>query len=252
MKMDEISALTPRSVRRTAWSHINRGVLVFILVAGLWTLCRLATRDLTDLNALQARGKPIQALIYGREVEHGKSDSYYLQYHYAADRLEVWDSVSVSKWRYDQTASGQTLTVTYLPGHPVIHRTGTVNQVRIDNQRIGWIAGNLFFAVIFGISLLAVEREFNREYGLLRDGVVTTAVIREMKPVRAGDSSFNYGASVTYFFEVRPDEEASGTVTFVSSAVRGLEPGFTLQILYDPVRPAINSPVVLLGSVELA
>lgn len=234
----ELSGPVPRPARFTRGTQVARFLLLALLVAGVWLVCGLASRDLADLAALRTSGRQVTASVMGKHETHGKSTSYYLDYGFLGNWTWVSDDESVSRSEYNAASLGDPILVTYLPSHPKTHRVGQVDEARVARARTAWTWGGGVTFVVLGLILLVAEANYRNQRRLLREGIPVTSEVMDRKSVP--------GKSTTYYIWYRYPLPNGGEETkklSVSSRVYDqCPPGRAVTVLYDPNRPANSRP----------
>ena len=247
----ELSANVPRSAKYTTSTQALRLFLLVLLVFAVGLICRLADRDLGDLNALNAHGRTTLARVEDKHVTHGKSDSYSLDYDFQVNGVWVYGNESVDQDEYAAFSPGDTLPVTFLPSYPETYRLGEITPSRIEAQQGKWRWGELAALFSLGLILICAEITFRQHLILLRDGVVTSGTVTD-RSANASKRVF----SVTYDFTVdgrfaAPSRSYSKKVACTQPFYEQAELGQALTILYRPANPSQSIPYRTLTDVIL-
>lgn len=207
-------------------------VLVTLTIACLigWR----ASLDLSDLYALRDHGKTWQAVVTDKRTVHSKSDTYYVSYLLRAKNTLIEDEDSVSSSLYERLRKGDSLSVTFLPEQPEIHRLGYVKDRRVRAGWVNWGLGMLAGTGIFILLIAAMVYEARQELYLVRYGVPAAAVISALVPPEPNAKIPNY--SVTYRF-LLPTGEQTRKCSVSSEVGKLLTEGSTVTVLYDPAKP---------------
>ncbi len=243
----ELTDRTPHAARFTGGTQVGRLAVLALTAGGLWLVCWLASRDLGDLVALRAAGRPTTARVTGRHESHGKSTTYYLDYEFEGNGQQVEDDEAVSESEYDDTSIGTAIPVVYLPSDPQTHRIGAVNDARIARSRTAWGVGALVTLIVLGGILWANEATRRNHLRLLREGVPVVGVVLDRNVVQAKSTTYY----VQYRFTAPPASAQVKKVSVTKRLYDECAPGTPLTVLHEYARPANNVPYRALSDVRL-
>lgn len=227
------------TTRRSTLKLPSRVGLWLLGCLGLGVACLLgglASRDLSELEALRSRGVTGRGFISGKRSVHGKSTTYYVSYLLILPTAAstITDEESVSYSAYASARNGDPVPVTYLASLPKVHRLGGVGESRVRAARVAWGFGVLFgagaFLAIFAILAISCRNELR----LARSGTPAPAVVTACVPPRPYGKARDY--TVSYRFTTPAGEQQK--TSMVSAAFgSSLSQGQTVTVLYDPDNP---------------
>src|SRR5262249_48710454 len=158
-------------IKPEAWKAVWVPALAALVIA--FVIGWLASRDMSDLHALQSHGVEAHAIITGKRRSGGRSTSYYLAYTMRTPNGFVDDEDQVKATLYEERHKGDVLLLTVLPEHPETHRLGRVDDFRVQDRGIAWTFGILGDIGIFGIVITGMLYDYRRELHLVQRGIPT-------------------------------------------------------------------------------
>jgi len=224
---------TPRPARITA---SNRAALFYIIlfILGIALLiCWFAARDLDEIYALHRHGVTVEGIITDSRMVHGKSNTYYLGYSFPMSKTRIFDENQVSKEMFDRKSIGDSLTVTFLPSDPQIHRLSIINDRSVLGCWLKWASGLLLWLVPFGSVCLGIIYQYRSDLQLARYGVPAQALIKECTvPISNRPTDYR----VTYRFAA-PKGEQTKICSVSCKAGKEFIVNETVTVLYDAANP---------------
>ncbi len=242
----EVSTSIPRPAPITLSAFFGRIALVAILVGVAVFVILFGGNDVRELQTLASHGSRTAGHVYDKRSYSGKQRSYYLYYTLDVGRYHGQDRASVNSSTYDSTNVGGTLTVTYMPANPAIHRYGVVTDETAHRALVTWTVLGLLFTAMMGFILWLLESQIRLEQRLIRVGTCTKAQIFSNTPPTRGSRSNQ--CKVVYRFETDDGRVIQKTQKVSFRRGRQFIPGDAYTALYLPTNP---KKVALLGSISM-
>jgi hypothetical protein len=210
-------------------------IILTLLVGGLGVvlLVFVVMPGEKEVGALKDRGVTTQGRVSRVWTRHPRGGGLRIQADYqfqvgGQTFTGTWDGVGMS------TKVGDTVTITYLPESPSIHRVGPVSEetVQTIGREYKTLVQILFFLFSFlfvFVGLFAILPNWvaaRKNVRLVRYGTPTRAVVTAVSP---------YG--VSYSFEIPGQGKVTSGSSITGIDGNKLEVGDGLTVLYDPKRP---------------
>lgn len=228
----------PRAVKLSGSGWAGRFVLGLVFPALLLIAAVASLNDLAEIQDLISKGQLVDATVLDKEVRHGKSTSYRVEYSVMGETR--WATISHED--YDEAAIGQPIQVTVDPANPKISRVGPVTEATLTRERNTMFGFEAFFALIWLFGVILLERSISREREVLSNGIAVPAEITDVQ--RPGRN-----LHVRYAYE-RPD----GThidASAVYSTSKHFFPGMTTTALYYEPDPRLSRLMDAISLVKL-
>ena len=181
LPIGEVPLQTPRTVHFRPSIRFARWFLLLLLLVRLGHSLWYGSVDISELNALQKHGQATQAQVINNVALAG-----YANYAFRVNATAMVSSFPVPPSEAKNYPLGKYLPLVYLPDNPQIYRLGTVNAEVIRGQMGGWFLLGLQGLLVIGLPFLLLERRWQREMRLARDGSIATGQVTESNPVSVG------------------------------------------------------------------
>jgi hypothetical protein len=247
---DDLAALgaPPRRARLRRRFAVLRWILLLAAVAPGSCVYTLGRVEVAQLEQLARDGVVAEGHVADKRVTQGRGTTYRIAVEFAANGATWRTTDSVPQERFEATAIGARLDVTYLPSAPATNRIDRVDAARVARSHAAFAAGALALVAAFGFAAWMFERQARRALRLLRHGTAARATIGGAPAKRRAGT-----AVVSYAFRDGDGVEHTSRSGFRQADAVGLAPGSTAVVLFDADRPrrsALLASLLQLATLE--
>lgn len=213
----------PRSTRLRTHLRVLRWLVLFAAVLPPSCVLGLGGYENARLAELARDGRTIDGTIAAKRVRRARSTDYVLEGTFELGGRSYRASQTVSRQRYEETAVGTPVVITYLPSDPTYAVLDRVDAARIEGQRGSTFAAAAALFLAFACVVGYFELYLRRALRLLREG-------------RAALGTVEPGRVLCYRFTDADGLEHRGRSRFRQAPPPELVPGAPAVVLYDPAR----------------